>query len=179
MLERGLLARLYSPLILVTRQDFKNLGWSRYITGTNIRIISLSLNLLPVEKKIKKKEKTENPFLWWRGVFSFQFHRKARDSYFSCRRFIRNDPLIDPLQSLSHREYSECSKRSLDTSSSVGNWKRSTCLFLLLVRFPRCSTRERKLLRNLRIDGDARVSFITLHARPDRDEKLRALSPPL
>lgn len=127
MLERGLLARLYSPLILVTRQDFKNLGWSRYITGTNIRIISLFLNLLPVEKKIKKKEKTENPFLWWRGIFSFQFH-KARNSYFEdllSKWFIRNEPLIDPLQSLSlsHREYSECSKRSLDTSSSVGNWK--------------------------------------------------------
>lgn len=57
MLERGLLARLYSPLILVTRQDFKNLGWSRYITGTNIRIISLSLNLLPIEKKNKEERK--------------------------------------------------------------------------------------------------------------------------
>lgn len=63
----------------------------------------------------------------------------------------------------------------------VVRWKLETefRLFHLLVRFPRCSTRERKLLRNLRIDGDARVSFITLHARPDRDEKLRALSPPL
>lgn len=57
MLERGLLARLYSLLILVTRQDFKNLGWSRYITGTNIRIISLSLNLLPIEKKNKEERK--------------------------------------------------------------------------------------------------------------------------
>lgn len=63
-------------------------------------------------------------------------------------------------------------RRSLETGNGI------PVLVLLLVRFPRCSTRERKLLRNLRIDGDARVSFITLRARPDRDEKLRVPSPP-
>lgn len=63
-------------------------------------------------------------------------------------------------------------RRSLETGNGI------PVLVLLLVRFPRCSTREKKLLRNLRIDGDARVSFITLRARPDRDEKLRVPSPP-
>lgn len=54
---------------LDTRQDFKNLGWSRYITGTNIRIISLSLNLLPVEKKKEERKNGNSIPMMTRCIF--------------------------------------------------------------------------------------------------------------
>lgn len=118
--------------------------------------------IAPLPMKKNKKERKErqksNPFLRWRGVFSISISQKRLVRWtimgpiltlkISCRRFIRNDPLIDPLQflplslSLSRREYSECSKRSLDTSSIAGNWKRNTRLILLLVRFPRWGRKE-------------------------------------
>lgn len=140
------------------------------------------------KNKKERKERRKSISTMTRCIFNFNFTEKARpvdnngaDSYVenllstihSKRSFNRSSSispslsLVVNIQNVQNGRWTR--RRSLETGNGIPVWFSSSFVFH--------AEGERKLLRNLRIDGDARVSFITLHARPDRDEKLRVLSP--